>query len=288
MPHDKVSIQLYTLRIAAATPAPTRSSPSATSRCSGRRPLRLPAGRAGRPLRPDRGRSAHDARRPRPAGLVEPRRDQRRHRRRAHQVPERRRRSGQEYINVPVPQLHEPRGVAALGRPDERRGRHRRRATGSATATTTTRTSSRSTSAAASRRGRSSWIASTPSSCTSRSTSTGPSPAGVNTGHTTADSALQFAKDVVNDGPDAGAGSTTSRTARAWARHRPRPTCATSGSGSSTSPSSSATTEVEEYIVENDTPDNACGAVAHAPRWVTSTSSTSSSDPRADWVTRRR
>lgn len=79
--------------------------------------------------------------------------------------------------------------------------------------------------------------------------------AGVNTGHTTADSALQFAKDVVNDAP--------LRVRQYHVKDRtgvgtsqPEADMCDLGVGVIDFAELFRNHEVEEYIVENDTPDN--------------------------------
>ena len=147
VPHDKISIQLYTLR-----------SPRWQARAGGfdpvldaARAVRLREGRAGRLLRPDAPPSMRDFldehRHPR---VVEPRRHQRRHGGAAQPSSQNAVTLGQEYVVVPY--LNSTRTLADwqhVGRPDERRGGGREAVRAAATATTTTPTSSRSTWAAA-------------------------------------------------------------------------------------------------------------------------------------------
>ena len=162
---------------------------------------------------------------------------------------------GQKYLNVPY--FNSPDKAAWQDLADQMNTEAARHASvASATATTTTPTSSRSRSRTARRRGRCSCPSSTRSSCTSRSTSTGPTPAG----STSAEAdPLAFANEVIRTAPlevrqyhvkdrhgdDASRSSGTSS----------RATWPTSAWVSSTSRRSSSVHQVEEYIVENDTPD---------------------------------
>ena len=168
--HNRISIQLYTLRDAMTDPTGVnlvlqRLSQYGYERVELRRALRL------------HGRRDEGA--PRPArhlGELEPRRHQRRRGGSAQPSSTTPTRSARSTSSCPYLNSNLAQRLGEVGRADEHRGDAAQAATGCATATTTTRTSSRSTSAAASRRGRSSPRTSTRGWCTSRSTSTGSTP----------------------------------------------------------------------------------------------------------------
>ncbi|WP_322921074.1 sugar phosphate isomerase/epimerase family protein [Nocardioides renjunii] len=79
--------------------------------------------------------------------------------------------------------------------------------------------------------------------------------AGVNTGHTTAESALEFAKDVVNDAPLA-VRQYHVKDRTAMGTTQAEADMCDLGVGVIDFPELFRNHEVEEYIVENDTPDN--------------------------------
>ncbi|SEC38948.1 Sugar phosphate isomerase/epimerase [Nocardioides exalbidus] len=87
--------------------------------------------------------------------------------------------------------------------------------------------------------------------------------AGVNTGHTTAESALQFAKDVVNEAPLA-VRQYHVKDRTSMGTSQPEADMCDLGVGVIDFPSLFRNHEVEEYIVENDTPDNAAAPLLTA------------------------
>ena len=143
VPHDRISIQLYTLRDAMG------GQPGFDTGAHPARSIRLREGRVRRLLRPHCPADPRPARRPRHPGILEPRRASAPMRRPCTPSSRTRRRSASGTSSCPTSTRTRCRTGRPVGRPDERRGRGREASTGCATATTTMRTSSRSTSVAA-------------------------------------------------------------------------------------------------------------------------------------------